>query len=50
VASQLYGVQPADPRVLIGAALVIALVGLLACFVPTRRATHVDPLVALREE
>jgi len=50
LASQLYEVQPADPIVLGIVAIVIASVGLLACLVPTRRATRVDPMVALRSE
>jgi len=50
LASQLYEVQPADPLVLGLVAAVIALVALLACLVPTRRATRVDPMVALRSE
>lgn len=50
VASQLYEVQPADPGVLGLAALMIAAVAFVACLVPTRRATGVDPMVALREE
>jgi len=50
LASQLYEVQPADPVVLGLVAAVIAAVALLACLVPTRRATRVDPMVALRSE
>jgi len=50
LASQLYEVQPADPRVLGLAAFLIATVALIACLAPTRRATRVDPMVALREE
>jgi len=50
LASQLYEVQPADPLVLGIVAIIIAAVALLACLVPTRRATRVDPMVALRSE
>ena len=50
IASQLYEVGPADPRALGLAALTIASVALLACVAPTCRATHVDPMVALRDE
>ena len=50
IASQLYEVGPADPRALGMVAFTIAAVALLACLGPTRRATRVDPMVALREE
>jgi len=50
VASQLYGVEPADPRVIGAAVAAVAAVAFLAYLVPTRRATRVDPMVALREE
>jgi putative ABC transport system permease protein len=46
----LFDVQPYDPRVFAMIALLISVVGLLACFVPARRATKVDPLKALRHE
>jgi predicted permease len=50
IAGQLYEVRPSDPRVLGIAAIAIIAVALLACLVPTRRATRVDPMVALRED
>ena len=45
--TQLFGVQPMDPLVLSGVALLLALVAFLACAVPARRASRIDPIVAL---
>ncbi len=50
IASQLYGVTPLDPAVLLTVAGILAFVGLGACALPARRATRVDPVVALNTE
>jgi len=50
LASELYGVGPADVLTYAGVALVMALVTMFACYIPARRAMSVDPLVALRFE
>ena len=49
LASLLYGVQPGDPLALAGAVGVLLVVGMLAAFIPARRASLTDPAVVLRE-
>ena len=50
VAKTLYGLSSADPVSLGAASLVLTLVALVACYVPARSATRIDPLAALRDQ
>jgi predicted permease len=48
--NELYGVQPLDPLVMASVVAVLGLVALIACLLPARRATQVDPMIVLNEQ
>ena len=50
IATQLWGVSPYDPATLVAVPILLLLTGLVACWLPARRAARVNPLVALRYE
>jgi putative ABC transport system permease protein len=47
IQSLLYGIQATDPLVMASVAVLMGVTGLIACFLPARRATRIDPVVAL---
>jgi putative ABC transport system permease protein len=50
MATMLFAVKPTDPLTFVGVAMLLAVVALLACYIPGRRATKVDPVNSLRYE
>ena len=50
IAAELYGIQPGDPRTIAMAAIGLTAIGLIAAAIPARRAAHVDPMRALRDD
>jgi putative ABC transport system permease protein len=50
LSAQLYDIQPMDPLVVTLMATILAIVGLLACAIPARRAAKIDPLIALTDQ
>ena len=48
--STLVGVAPGDPLTFAGICILLAAISVIACYIPARRATRVDPLIALRAE
>jgi ABC-type lipoprotein release transport system permease subunit len=50
LSSMLFGVSPTDPGTFSAVVGLLGSASLLACYIPARRATRVDPVVALRQE
>jgi putative ABC transport system permease protein len=50
VSSQIWGVSTHDPLTLLGVMAILVAVGIAACYVPSRQATRVDPMISLRDE
>jgi len=50
LASLLFGVRPTDPATIVSVVALIGTVALVACYLPARLATRVDPMIVLREE